>query len=137
VGGRSLSFIAAFTIGTAVAKTISKGLVDPAIVDPTVVLAALLGAIVWNLVTWYVGLPAPLSHCSADSPARPSRGRHRFAHPVWMGEADPRHRHLTAARRHPRPRTHRRLSWLLYKKTARRSTSSSAGCSSCRLASIP
>ena len=56
------NFIAAFTIGTAVAKTISKGLVDPAIVDPTVVLAALLGAIVWNLVTWYIGLPSSSSH---------------------------------------------------------------------------
>ena len=56
------NFIAAFTVGTAVAKTISKGLVDPAIVDPTVVLAALLGAIVWNLVTWYVGLPSSSSH---------------------------------------------------------------------------
>jgi PiT family inorganic phosphate transporter len=56
------NFIAAFIIGTAVAKTISKGLIDPAIIDPTVVLAALLGAIVWNLVTWYVGLPSSSSH---------------------------------------------------------------------------
>jgi PiT family inorganic phosphate transporter len=56
------NFIAAFTVGTAVAKTISKGLVDPSVVDPTVVLAALLGAIVWNLVTWFVGLPSSSSH---------------------------------------------------------------------------
>jgi PiT family inorganic phosphate transporter len=56
------NFIAAFTVGTAVAKTISKGLVDPSIVDPDVLMAALLGAIVWNLITWYLGLPSSSSH---------------------------------------------------------------------------
>jgi PiT family inorganic phosphate transporter len=56
------NFIAAFTVGTAVAKTISKGLVDPSIVDPDVLMAALLGAIIWNLVTWYLGLPSSSSH---------------------------------------------------------------------------
>ena len=56
------NFIAAFTVGTAVAKTISKGLIDPSVVDPTVVLAALLGAIAWNLVTWFFGLPSSSSH---------------------------------------------------------------------------
>ena len=75
------NFIAAFTIGTAVAKTISKGLVDPAIVDPTVVLAALLGAIVWNLVTWYVGLPSSSSHALLGRVRRRGhrQGRHRRA----------------------------------------------------------
>jgi len=56
------NFVAAFTVGTAVAKTISKGLIRPEAVDPTVVLAALLGAIVWSLVTWYFGLPSSSSH---------------------------------------------------------------------------
>ncbi|MEK6598256.1 MAG: inorganic phosphate transporter, partial [Gemmatimonadota bacterium] len=56
------NFIAAFTVGTAVAKTVSKGLVDPAAITPTVVLGALLGAIVWDLVTWYFGLPSSSSH---------------------------------------------------------------------------
>jgi inorganic phosphate transporter, PiT family len=56
------NFIAAFTVGTAVAKTIGKGLIDPAVVDPSVVLGALIGAIVWNLVTWYFGLPSSSSH---------------------------------------------------------------------------
>jgi inorganic phosphate transporter, PiT family len=56
------NFIAAFTVGTAVAKTISKGLVDPSVVDPNVLMAALLGAIAWNLVTWYLGLPSSSSH---------------------------------------------------------------------------
>jgi PiT family inorganic phosphate transporter len=56
------NFIAAFTVGTAVAKTIGKGLIDPSVVDPTVILAALLGAIIWNLVTWWLGLPSSSSH---------------------------------------------------------------------------
>ena len=56
------NFVAAFTIGTAVAKTISKGLIQPEAVTPTVILAALIGAIVWNLITWYFGLPSSSSH---------------------------------------------------------------------------
>ena len=56
------NFIAAFAVGTAVAKTIGKGLIDPAIVDPTLILAALLGAIIWNLITWWLGLPSSSSH---------------------------------------------------------------------------
>ena len=58
----AFNFIAAFTVGTAVAKTISKGLIDPAVVDSNVVLGALLGAITWNLITWYFGLPSSSSH---------------------------------------------------------------------------
>jgi PiT family inorganic phosphate transporter len=56
------NFVAAFTVGTAVAKTIGKGLVQPSVVDANVVLAALLGAIAWNLITWYLGLPSSSSH---------------------------------------------------------------------------
>jgi PiT family inorganic phosphate transporter len=56
------NFIAAFLMGTAVAKTIGKGLVDPAVLDPNVVLAALAGAILWNLITWWLGLPSSSSH---------------------------------------------------------------------------
>jgi inorganic phosphate transporter, PiT family len=56
------NFAGAFVYGTAVAKTIGKGLVDPSIVDPNVVLAALAGAVVWNLITWWLGLPSSSSH---------------------------------------------------------------------------
>jgi len=56
------NFVAAFVVGTAVAKTIGKGLIDPTVVDPSVVLAGLLGAIVWDLITWYLGLPTSSSH---------------------------------------------------------------------------
>jgi PiT family inorganic phosphate transporter len=54
--------LAAFVVGTAVAKTIGKGLIEPAVVDPNLILSALIGAIVWNLITWYFGLPSSSSH---------------------------------------------------------------------------
>src|SRR5215211_7348535 len=56
------NFMAAFVVGTAVAKTLSKGLIDPVVVDPSVVLGGLLGAILWDLITWYLGLPTSSSH---------------------------------------------------------------------------
>jgi PiT family inorganic phosphate transporter len=56
------NFVAAFGFGTAVAKTIGGGLIDLSIVDPLVILGGLLGAIAWDLVTWYVGIPSSSSH---------------------------------------------------------------------------
>jgi PiT family inorganic phosphate transporter len=56
-----LNFFGAIT-GTAVAKTIASGFADPAIVTQTVVLAALLGACAWNLITWWYGIPSSSSH---------------------------------------------------------------------------
>src|SRR5476649_788166 len=55
------NFVAAFTFGTAVAKTIGGGLIDIRVVDPLVILAGLVGAITWNVVTWRVGLPSSSS----------------------------------------------------------------------------
>jgi PiT family inorganic phosphate transporter len=54
--------LAAFVVGTAVAKTIGKGLVQPAVIDPDLILGALIGAILWNIITWYFGLPSSSSH---------------------------------------------------------------------------
>ena len=56
------NFAAAFTVGTAVAKTVGSGMIDVDLVSPSVVLAGLIGAIVWNLITWYYGLPSSSSH---------------------------------------------------------------------------
>jgi PiT family inorganic phosphate transporter len=56
------NFVAAFGFGTAVAKTIGSGMVDITVVTSSVVFAALFGAIVWDLITWYVGLPTSSSH---------------------------------------------------------------------------
>jgi inorganic phosphate transporter, PiT family len=56
------NFLAAVGVGVAVAKTISSGLVDPKQVTQYVILAALAGAIIWDLLTWWWGLPTSSSH---------------------------------------------------------------------------
>src|SRR5688500_7562528 len=56
------NFVAAFFFGTAVAKTVGSGMVDLDVVTYSVILAGLLGAITWNLITWYFGLPTSSSH---------------------------------------------------------------------------
>ena len=56
------NFLAAFLFGTAVAKTMGKGMIDLAIVTPYVILGGLIGAIVWDLITWWFGLPTSSSH---------------------------------------------------------------------------
>jgi PiT family inorganic phosphate transporter len=58
----SFNFLAAFTVGTAVAKTMGKGMIDVSLVDPNVILGGLIGAIIWNIITWYFGLPSSSSH---------------------------------------------------------------------------
>jgi PiT family inorganic phosphate transporter len=62
VWAASFNFLAAFTVGTAVARTVGTGMIEVAVVDPNVIFGGLLGAIVWNLITWYFGLPSSSSH---------------------------------------------------------------------------
>src|SRR6185503_18512260 len=57
----AFNFVGAF-VGVGVAKTIASGIADPALVTQLVVAAALLGAIAWNLFTWYHGIPSSSSH---------------------------------------------------------------------------
>src|SRR5256885_11251705 len=56
------NFVAAFTFGTAVASTVGKGMVDIRVVTFAVIFSGLFGAIVWDLITWYYGLPTSSSH---------------------------------------------------------------------------
>jgi inorganic phosphate transporter, PiT family len=56
------NFVAAFVLGTHVAKTMGSGMIDLQFVTQEVVLAGLLGAIAWNLITWYYGIPVSSSH---------------------------------------------------------------------------
>src|SRR5260370_29039174 len=56
------NFLAAFVFGTAVAKTIASGIIDPKQASAYVILSALAGAITWNLLTWCCGLPTSSSH---------------------------------------------------------------------------
>ncbi len=56
------NFVALFIFGTAVAKTLGKGMIDISIITPTVVFAGLAGTVIWNILTWYWGLPTSSSH---------------------------------------------------------------------------
>src|SRR5438094_3689059 len=56
------NFVAAFGFGTAVAKTVGSGMVDLRVVTFAVIFAGLIGAIVWDIATWYFGLPTSSSH---------------------------------------------------------------------------
>src|SRR5438067_7670430 len=65
------NFVAAFLFGTTVAGTIGKGLInqDPNFLDVYVVLAGLLGAIIWNIITWLLALPTSSSHALVSGAA--------------------------------------------------------------------
>src|SRR5512143_1319140 len=80
-----LNFVAVFLFGTAVAKSISKGIVDPSIVDANVVLAGLLGAIAWNLITWWAGLPSSSSHALIGGYAGAAIAKVGIGAIVWPG----------------------------------------------------
>src|SRR5689334_12393531 len=56
------NFVSAFTFGTGVAGTVGKGFVDLQMVTTNVILAGLIGAIAWDLITWWLGLPTSSSH---------------------------------------------------------------------------
>jgi inorganic phosphate transporter, PiT family len=56
------NFVGYFTFGTAIAKTVGKGIIQVDHVTLTVLLAALIGAVVWNIITWLLGLPTSSSH---------------------------------------------------------------------------
>jgi inorganic phosphate transporter, PiT family len=56
------NFIAFLFFGLSVANTIGKGVIDPRIIDSSIIFSALVGAIVWNIITWYYGIPSSSSH---------------------------------------------------------------------------
>src|ERR1041385_1961489 len=57
-----MNFVAVFIFHLSVAATVGKGIIDQGIVDHYVVLGALIGAISWNIITWYYGIPSSSSH---------------------------------------------------------------------------
>jgi PiT family inorganic phosphate transporter len=79
------NFVAAFTFGTAVAKTVGAGLVDISIVSFAVIFAALIGAIVWDLITWYYGLPTSSSHALIGGYAGAAIAKAGFAAIILSG----------------------------------------------------
>ena len=56
------NFVAAFGFGTAVAKTMGSGLIHVELIDPQVIVAGLIGAIAWDIITWIYGIPSSSSH---------------------------------------------------------------------------
>ena len=56
------NFMAYFVFGLHVANTVGTGIVSPEIIDTTFIFSALIGAIIWNLITWYFGIPSSSSH---------------------------------------------------------------------------
>ncbi len=79
------NFVAAFLFGTSVAKTIGTGLVDTMQLDVFVVFAGLVGAIVWNLITWLLGLPTSSSHALVAGVAGAAIAKAGFPVMLWRG----------------------------------------------------
>jgi PiT family inorganic phosphate transporter len=72
------NFVSAFSFGTGVASTVGNGLIDLSKVDEYVILAGLIGAIVWDLVTWWWGLPSSSSHALIGGYAGAAIGKAGF-----------------------------------------------------------
>ncbi len=78
-------FVAAFTFGTAVAQTIGKGLIDVSKVDNVVILAGLVGAVAWDLITWRYGLPTSSSHALIGGYAGAAVAKAGLGVILWAG----------------------------------------------------
>ena len=79
------NFIAAFTFGTAVAKTIGKGMIQLDAVTFGVIFGGLMGAIIWDLITWYFGLPTSSSHALIGGYAGAAVANAGFHAIIWSG----------------------------------------------------
>ena len=79
------NFIAFLFFGLHVAQTIGTGIVDANIVDPGVVFAALVGAIAWNLITWFFGIPSSSSHALIGGLVGAGVAKAGLSSIVWTG----------------------------------------------------
>jgi len=79
------NFIAFLFFGLHVAETLGTGIIDPAIVSPQVIFAALIGAIVWNIVTWIFGIPSSSSHALIGGLVGAGLAKVGFNSIVWSG----------------------------------------------------
>ena len=79
------NFVAFAVFGVAVASTIGKGIISASIVTPNLVLAALIGAIVWDLVTWLLGLPTSSSHALIGGLVGAAKVKAGVGSLVWSG----------------------------------------------------
>ena len=79
------NFIAFAVFGLHVANTIGTGIIEPSVVDATVIFAALVGAIVWNLITWALGIPSSQFARADRRAGRRGHGQGRISAAVWSG----------------------------------------------------
>jgi PiT family inorganic phosphate transporter len=79
------NFVAFAVFGLNVAHTIGTGIIDPNIVDTQVIFAALIGAIVWNLVTWALGIPSSSSHALIGGLVGGGMAKAGISAAVWSG----------------------------------------------------
>lgn len=79
------NFIAFLFFGVHVAATMGTGLVDPSIINTQIILSSLLGAIFWNLFTWYYGLPSSSSHALIGGLLGAAIAQSGLSHLKWLG----------------------------------------------------
>lgn len=79
------NFIAFVFFGLHVAETLGRGIIDPSIVSPLVIFAALMGAIIWNVVTWVFGIPSSSSHALIGGLVGAGLAKTGFDSVVWSG----------------------------------------------------
>ncbi len=92
------NFIAFLFFGLHVAETLGTGIIDPSIVTPKIIFAALMGAIVWNIVTWIFGIPSSSSHALVGGLVGAGLTKIGIVAPiVWSRPAEDgrRHRHVS------------------------------------------
>jgi PiT family inorganic phosphate transporter len=79
------NFIAFMVFGLHVANTIGTGIIEPEVVDATVIFAALVGAIVWNVITWALGIPSSSSHALIGGLVGGGMAKAGVSAAVWSG----------------------------------------------------
>jgi PiT family inorganic phosphate transporter len=79
------NFVAFLVFGLNVAQTIGTGIIEPSIIDVPVIFAALVGAIVWNIVTWALGIPSSSSHALIGGLVGGGMAKAGFSAAVWSG----------------------------------------------------
>lgn len=85
VWAASFNFLAFFVFGVHVADTIGKGLIDPSIVDDALIFGALGGAIAWNAITWWGGIPSSSSHALIGGMVGSGVAKAGFSSIIWGG----------------------------------------------------
>src|SRR2546430_8163684 len=79
------NFVAFLVFGLHVANTIGTGIIEPSVIDSQVIFAALIGAIVWNLITWGLGIPSSSSHALIGGLVGAGMAKAGISAAVWSG----------------------------------------------------